>query len=273
MTKTCDTCVHGEGEGTIRFCRVKGGAAFDANARCDWWTEPGAVICGLITATIEWDGLTFQIQPNESHLLEDTRKEIAKYEGPLGVVVDIGAHAGTFALQAAQRGAFIYAVEPSPLNLTILRRNVKNNELERSVEIIEKAVATESGLLLPLRMGSPFPGQRSLAFKASKVSECDVETVSLSDLLSPILKEHGKVDFLKVDIEGEEFRISDGPPVPELARCRYIPIPLHLPTNGTYFDFADGRTDEQYHAGMIGWMKNSGVSEARIENHMAIGTN
>jgi FkbM family methyltransferase len=252
---------------------VKGGAAFDANTRCDWWTEPGAVICGLVTASIEWGGLTFQIQPNESHLLEDTREEIAKYTGPLNVVVDIGAHAGTFALQCAQRGAYVYAVEPSPLNLMILRRNVAGNELGHKVKIIERAAAVESDTLVPLRMGSPFPGQRSLAFKGSKLSECDVETVSLSDLLSPILLEHGSVDYMKMDIEGGEYAIAGGPVVPELAGCRYISISLHLPSNKEYFDFSDGRTDDQYHSDMIGWMKRSGVANARIEGSMAIGTN
>lgn len=273
MTKTCDTCVHGDGEGTIRFCRVKGGAAFDVNTQCDWWTGPGTAICGLITATIEWDGLTFQIQPNESHLLEDTRKEIEKYAGPLGVVVDVGAHAGMFALQAANRGAYVYAVEPSPLNLMVLRRNVKNNELEHRVEIIEKAVASESDLLLQLRMGSPFPGQRSLAFRGSKMSECDVETISLSDLLSGILSQHGRIDYLKIDIEGGEYAIADGDPVPGLADCRYISISLHMPSNKEYFDFADGRTDDRYHSDMIGWMKRGGVANARIEGNMAVGTN
>lgn len=273
MTQTCSSCAHGAGEGTIRFCQVKNGAAFDANATCDWWTKPGLAICGLVTASIEWDGLTFQIQPNESHLLEDTQKEIAKYPGPLKLVVDIGAHAGTFALQAAQRGAYVYAVEPSPLNLMVLRRNVKNNELGHKVEIIERAVAVESDTLVPLRMGSPFPGQRSLAFKESKLSECDVETISLSDLLSPILLQHGSIDYLKMDIEGGEYAIADGPPVPELAGCRYISISLHLPSNKEYFDFGDGRTDEEYHADMIGWLVRSGVANARIEGTMAIGTN
>lgn len=38
--KSCATCINGDGEGTIRFCRVKGGAAFDVNTICDLWTEP-----------------------------------------------------------------------------------------------------------------------------------------------------------------------------------------------------------------------------------------
>lgn len=273
MTQTCDTCAHGAGEGSIRFCQVKNGAAFDMNTRCDWWTEPGVAICGLATATIEWEGLTYQMQPNESFLLEDTQKELAKYSGPLNVVVDVGAHAGMFALQAVQRGAYVYAVEPSPMNLTMLRRNVKNNELGHRVEIIEKAVASESDRLVPLRLGSPFPGQRSTAFKASKISECDVETISLSDLLSGVILEHGRVDFLKIDIEGGEYEIASGDPVPELSECRYISISLHLPSNKEYFDFSDGRTDDEYHADMIGWMKRSGVANARIDGFMITGTN
>lgn len=271
-TKTCDTCAHGEGEGTIRFCRVKNGAAFHANTRCDWWTQPGQAICGVMTATIESDGLTFDIQPNESHLIDDTKEELARYEGPLNVVVDVGAHAGTFALRAARMAAHVYAVEPSPLNLQILRRNTKRNRLEPFVEIIEKAVATESGKLVSLRMGSPFPGQKSIAFKKSKKVDCEVWTVSLSELLGTVLSKHETVDYLKVDIEGEEFEIADGPAVPELSRCRYVSISLHSPTNEAYFEFGDGRTQEEYYESMLDWMKRSGIANARIHSHMAIGT-
>jgi len=51
VTKTCDSCAHGAGEGTIRFCQVKNGAAFDANATCDGWRKSGLAIYGTDTTS------------------------------------------------------------------------------------------------------------------------------------------------------------------------------------------------------------------------------
>lgn len=267
-TKSCATCAHGTGEGTIRFCRVKGGWAFDASTTCDWHTDPGEDRLAHFAVTIENDGLTFEIFPNESFLIEDARKELAKCPGSLNVVVDVGAHVGTVALQAAKHGAFVYAVEPAPINIDMLKRNIMRNDLQDRVTVVEKAVASESGLSLPLRDEPLCPGQKSLAFNVGKQIGCDVETISLADLLAGITE---KIDFLKMDIEGEEFVLSAGPPVPELSRVGFISISLHPPTNEDYFDGGDGRTQEEYYAAMVGWLKRSGVANARIDNHMAIG--
>jgi len=49
MTKTCATCAHGNGEGTIRFCAIKNGAAYDATAVCALYEE------GIIIQSIDPD--------------------------------------------------------------------------------------------------------------------------------------------------------------------------------------------------------------------------
>jgi len=193
------------------------------------------------------------------------------YGGPLDVVVDIGAHVGTFAIQASQRGARVYAVEPSPENAEALRHNIERNGFEERITVIQKAVAVESGRMVPLRDGG-FPGQKSICFHEGFPAECEVETISLADLLSFVLTRESKIDFVKMDIEGEEFAIADAGPVEELGVAGYVSISPHPPTNTRYFGKGDGRTDAEYYETMVKWLKGCGFRNARIENHHAIGS-
>ncbi len=67
--------------------------------------------------------------------------ELATVEHP--IIIDIGAHIGTFAIYAALKSSTstVYAFEPNPEVFKYLQKSVEGNHLESRVLPIEKAVA------------------------------------------------------------------------------------------------------------------------------------
>lgn len=268
---TCATCRHSYGDGNIVFCRVRDGMAKFTHETCDWHTSTVNPMRLNPTVEVEAGGLVLEVSADETFLVGEAKDELATCDGPLDVVVDIGAHHGTFAIQAAERGARVYAVEPSPENAAILRHNIERNDLADRITVIEKAVSWASGLVLPLRKGG-FMGQRGIAYKDSFEMECEVETISLHDLMEYVLDRELMVNMVKMDIEGEEFSIVRAGPVPIFGRARFATVDIHPWSNRQYFGGDEGKTAEDYNKALLDWMKDSGFKHARIHKHKAIGS-
>jgi len=119
-------------------------------------------------------------------------------------VVDAGAHAGIFSLQASQWASQVVAIEASRVNFDILKLNIDLNAI-RNVDARNRALWSRSGEALSLEVtGSsgcgrvrdePDPGSPHNA----------VESLSLDDLITEV----GPIDLLKLDIEGAEYRTID----------------------------------------------------------------
>lgn len=119
-------------------------------------------------------------------------------------VVDLGAHIGTFTIQAARLfpQARILAVEPYPASFDFLGQNIALNALENRVETRRSAVTASSAPTATLFLGvhdglhtTTVPLPVSLA----------VPNLSIPDLL-PLV--HGRA-LLKMDIEGAETAILE----------------------------------------------------------------
>jgi FkbM family methyltransferase len=123
------------------------------------------------------------------------------------VVVDLGAHIGTFAVRAAKavgNEGKVIAVEPGIDNLSFLERNVAANELA-NVIIVPKAVWSKQGRL-KLFIDPTHQSRHSLLWEKNTFSEVEVDT--LDNILSELgIKE---VDFIKMDIEGAEIEALKG---------------------------------------------------------------
>lgn len=139
---------------------------------------------------------------------------------PAPVVLDMGAHIGTFALWifSQNRNAHIYSIEASPSTFAILERNQKEAGFE-SWHILNRAAYGE---------------QRNISFKDSIESmsgrirdggNVEIETVTLDSILKNIVPEQF-IDCMKVDIEGaEESFICTQPDL--LNRINSLVIELH----------------------------------------------
>lgn len=121
-------------------------------------------------------------------------------------VVDVGSNLGYYALLEAylvgEQGRVV-AIEPSPNNAAILRKNVEHNQLT-NVEVHELAVGeTEGTSTLYLFEQSNW---LSLLPHKGFTGQVEVPVRRLDDVLAG----EPRVDMVRMDIEGYECRVIDG---------------------------------------------------------------
>jgi FkbM family methyltransferase len=116
-------------------------------------------------------------------------------------VIDCGAHVGVFTADALARGARrVVAIEPDAANLECLRRNFKDEIEAGRVVLVPKAVWSEP-TTLRFTVAEENSGMGSAVLeRAGREIEVPATTIDA------IVREYGigKVDYLKMDIEGAE---------------------------------------------------------------------
>jgi FkbM family methyltransferase len=142
--------------------------------------------------------------------------------GPSPTIIDTGAHIGIAALDFLSRhpGVKLTCVEPDPDNVVLLKKNL---ELFPGVKIIEAAVSSETGESLLSVSPNGWSWGNSLHHQYSGTESIMVSTTTLSSLVE------GRVDLLKIDIEGSEVEaieeLSDHPD--EASRVNQMVIEFH----------------------------------------------
>ena len=132
------------------------------------------------------------------------------YLRPGMTVLDIGANIGYYALMElsiiGEKGTLI-AVEPSPSNIQLLRRNIKLNGY-KDVEIHQAAISDRSGVkkffMSEMSNLNTFhdTGTGSLHLSGKTV---DVETKTVGEILKG-----RKLDLMRMDVEGHEVEVING---------------------------------------------------------------
>lgn len=132
-------------------------------------------------------------------------------------VVDLGANAGLFTVLAAAHGAQVLAVEAQSEFGREIAANLTANHLRERATIVTALVGAGSGVF-----ASP---EAVLSGSHGRFEPPVVE-------LGALLDAHGfdRVDLLKMDIEGSEFALFDGP-CAWLDRVRRITMEVH-PNHG-----------------------------------------
>jgi FkbM family methyltransferase len=118
------------------------------------------------------------------------------------VFVDVGAMIGYYTLLASKRVGWkghVYAFEPHPDHFSILEKNVKQNRRTRNVTMEQKAVMDFSATKGVLYLSAENAADHRAAYPKQDRETIPVEYVSLDDYF-----EKGKVDFIKLDIQGSE---------------------------------------------------------------------
>ncbi len=116
-------------------------------------------------------------------------------------VVDAGAHVGLYSLIASVFAREVIAIEPHPTNFKLLRLNLKMNNVE-NVIAINKAVWSKSDSLF-FYEGTHTGAHSTINFQ--KFGDKKFMICSLS--LNEIIEKFGKINLLKMDIEGSEFEV------------------------------------------------------------------
>lgn len=128
---------------------------------------------------------------------------------PGDVVIDVGAHLGTFTRYALRRGAArVIAVEPMPTLAACLRRTFAN-EIAAGTVVVAEAAAWDSDSSLEFRIGpQSTTGRARAATDRPADPTIHVRAVRLDGLLGELGQD--RVDFIKMDIEGAEPRALAG---------------------------------------------------------------
>lgn len=128
------------------------------------------------------------------------------------IVVDAGANHGTFSVKAAKivgNGGKVIAIEPEVNNLSILQRNIRENELGNVVIVPKGLWSRKDKLKLNLYTTIYHAFYRHRYYEMEDTNRFEEVEV---DTLDNILKELGvkRVDFIKMDIEGAEIEALKG---------------------------------------------------------------
>lgn len=147
--------------------------------------------------TKEWEQWMYDYEPATTDYLKNHVKRG-------DIALDIGAHVGYYTLLFAELvgpDGRVYAFEPNPDMMKVLKFNVKSNGFE-NVTFIQKAASDFTGktrLYVPevtdTASLNPMTGVRKII---------EIESVRVDDL------NIGQIDFVKIDVEGAEFRVLKG---------------------------------------------------------------
>jgi len=142
---------------------------------------------------------------------------VAKYSRPGGVVYDVGANAGFYAVIAARyvgpQGS-VYAFEPTPTLAQRIRENARSNGFA-NLHVIEAAVSGCDGTV---RFGVSGPTSVTNSIRsAESTTAIEVQSVRLDTFC----KTHPAPALLLMDIEGAELEALDG--ALELV-ARHLPV-------------------------------------------------
>lgn len=163
------------------------------------------------------------------------------------VVVDIGANVGVFTVFAASRTQnTVYAFEPFPDSLEILKRNISMNSLNNVIPCgfaVSDKISSATLLLSPIRSTRHLLSDRAILDQLEKY-QTDAEHIQFKDIMPMIREEYVEVptttlqsimdingiehiDFVKMDCEGSEGLILASTPKNYLKRVRKIAIEFH----------------------------------------------
>lgn len=119
------------------------------------------------------------------------------------VVLDIGAYAGSFAIEAAKSAKQVLAIEPNPKAYNCLSENIRNLVNVKALNLGVWNVKSK----LKLYLDSHCPLANSIVSQASNTFvEIDVD--SIDSILAA--SDFGLIDFVKINVEGAELEVLQG---------------------------------------------------------------
>lgn len=122
------------------------------------------------------------------------------------VFVDVGAHIGTYSIPAAKRvgpSGRVIAFEPHPKSSELLESSMKLNNLN-NITLIRKPVDSSRRMVSYNISGVPANSGIGADYKIQSVLQ--TECVDLDSALDSIQK----LDWLKIDVEGNEINVLEG---------------------------------------------------------------
>ncbi|ARM76125.1 FkbM family methyltransferase [Acidianus manzaensis] len=116
-------------------------------------------------------------------------------------VVDVGGGIGDTAVYFAKMGASkVITIEPLPILIEEIKTNLKLNNVEDKVVVLNAALASSKG---KIKVPTNYNIYYSFAYKANDSGEIEVDKITLTDVLKIVNDPY----LLKMDCEGCEYDI------------------------------------------------------------------
>jgi FkbM family methyltransferase len=185
-------------------------------------------LSGIYTLQLR-NGLKIKLRANTSDIrvFNDLflRKEYPLPKNKIKLVVDIGSHIGLFALFISKKAEKIICFEPLKENFKLLKENIKINNL-RNVYVYNCGLSSRTykgKIFLPKKANRINWGAASTLPTRSEVSN----KYQLAKFIKPnfIFKKFDKINYLKMDCEGCEFKIL---PLLDLDKVDFLVMEYHL---------------------------------------------
>jgi len=148
---------------------------------------------------------------------------------PHPVILDFGAHIGSFSLYAwkyfFKLHPKIYSYEPDPNDFAALMTNILINAAGSSIKAFNEAVSSFNGKSY-LQTNTLTNDQYFISSKKTQGSK-PTKVVSLTNIMHTLKIKH--IDILKIDIEGEEYALFNDDKTMKLLRqkVKYIFVESH----------------------------------------------
>ncbi|MCL4480543.1 MAG: FkbM family methyltransferase, partial [Candidatus Thermoplasmatota archaeon] len=166
------------------------------------------------------------------HLLEIFEADTYLQNFQNSIVIDIGASTADSSIYFVTKGAKeVYGVEPMKESFDLAVYNVKINNLESKVHLINAALSPTAGKI-ELTVSSQNPNANSInpteAVKKKGIifdSKREIDSISLKDIIS----QYGlsKIDLLKMDCEGCEYSVLQSIDKETLTHIENIVLEFH----------------------------------------------
>ncbi|MBI2037625.1 MAG: FkbM family methyltransferase [Candidatus Magasanikbacteria bacterium] len=162
---------------------------------------------------------------NEIFKLHEYRRAEEVIEHAKYPIVDAGAHAGFFSMycRSKNKKVNIFAIEPEPNNIKLLREHIKKNKIA-GVEVVEAALSVSSSLRSLLLSADSHNHKLAESEDFDKVLE--VQAFSFLDFCKKYKIK--KISLLKMDIEGGEYEVFDGMSEADLSVVNNIILEYHI---------------------------------------------
>ena len=136
-------------------------------------------------------------------------------------IIDVGANIGLFSLYSAMNGAsHVEAFEPCEETFEVLKENIEYNNFSSQIILHNLAVTdvSNSEVFIP-KKSSPY----NKTYQEPQKEMNKVKTINLEDFFSSV----NKIDLIKVDCEGAEFKIFSSLSANFIDKIHEIRMELH----------------------------------------------
>ena len=192
---------------------------------------------------VEVNGIKFRLREDERQVVTEAFEEdpynVETVERG-GLVIDLGAHIGTFALRCAvERDCKVLAFEPCPSTFDLLAENIMLNDLEGQVVPFRLAIGEAEGIRkFYSRPNHPVSSSLYLDHYSKDVPGYLTQEVQCTTLKRVF--EDNQVSecvALKIDCEEAEKEIFTEESKPYFRRTKYVALEWHFYDGGIYRDY------------------------------------